>query len=310
MDNSTLIYFLNQYNDNSIYIKRDDLIPFSFGGNKARKAKLFFEEIEKNKNDYVVTYGTSSSNHCRIVANIAASMKIPCIVISPEENKKVTFNSQMIQLFGAKIIYTKISEVSDTIDKTIKSLEKKGYKPYFIQGGGHGNLGTQAYINAYEEIKHYEQKNETFFDYIFFASGTGTTQAGLICGKLLNCGDETIVGISIARKAEYGRKIILNSIEDYFNEKKLEISKNDISESTIFIDQYIENGYGNKGEQIYKTIKNVLINYGVPLDTTYTGKAFYGMQQYIDKNKIINKNILFIHTGGTPLFFNDIGEML
>ena len=43
---------------------------------------------------------------------------------------------------------------------------------------------------------------------------------------------------------------------------------------------------------------------GIVLDPVYTGKAFYGMKQYIKKNKIEDKNILFIHTGGTPILFN------
>lgn len=30
---------------NNIYIKRDDLFPFSFGGNKARKAVNFFKRL-------------------------------------------------------------------------------------------------------------------------------------------------------------------------------------------------------------------------------------------------------------------------
>ncbi len=48
----------------------------------------------------------------------------------------------------------------------------------------------------------------------------------------------------------------------------------------------------------------MLIEEGIPLDTTYTGKAFWGgMKEYIKKNKVAGENILFIHTGGTPLFF-------
>ena len=42
------------------------------------------------------------------------------------------------------------------------------------------------------------------------------------------------------------------------------------------------------------------------MDTTYVGKAFCGMNKYIEDNKIRNKKILFIHTGGTPLFFDDL----
>lgn len=45
---------------------------------------------------------------------------------------------------------------------------------------------------------------------------------------------------------------------------------------------------------------------GIPLDPTYTGKAFLGMRDYIIKNNISNKNVPFIHTGGTPLFFDNL----
>lgn len=58
--------------ENELYVKRDDLYPLSFGGNKARKAELFWQDLESQKSDHVVTYGTSSSNHCRVIANLAA----------------------------------------------------------------------------------------------------------------------------------------------------------------------------------------------------------------------------------------------
>lgn len=79
-----------------------------------------------------------------------------------------------------------------------------------------------------------------------------------------------------------------------------------IQEKTIFIDDYIGAGYGKDNLKITKTIKDVMINYGIPLDSTYTAKAFYGMCEYLKKTNIKDKKILFIHTGGTPLFFNDI----
>lgn len=43
-------------------------------------------------------------------------------------------------------------------------------------GGGHGNIGTQAYVNTYEEILAFEKEAGIKFDYIFHASGTGTTR--------------------------------------------------------------------------------------------------------------------------------------
>lgn len=306
--NSTIIQEMNfKLNKNNFYIKRDDLIPISFGGNKARKAILFFNDIKRKGADCVVTYGSSSSNHCRIIANIAASKGLPCYIISPIENSMTTFNSKMINLFGAKIIRCPISEVKETIERKVNELKNIGYKPYFIQGGGHGNIGTRSYVDAYNEIKDYEKRTEINFDYIFHASGTGTTQAGLVCGKLLNNDEKKIIGISIARKNPYGGQVVLDSVNSYLESINMEpISIDDID----FIDDYILDGYGTYNEKITNTIKEILIKEGIPLDTTYTGKAFWGMKEYIKKNDVKGKNILFIHTGGTPLFFDDLEVLI
>lgn len=293
-------------NKNDIYIKRDDLFPYSFGGNKARKGLLFFDEIKKNNNDCVVTYGSSSSNHVRVISNKCCEMNIPCYIISPLENSKNTFNLKMYKLFGAKIINTPIEKVSETIDKTISKLRNDGYNPYFIQGGGHGNIGTQAYLDCYNEILKYENDNKINFDYIFHASGTGTTQAGLVCGSIINNDNKRIIGISIARKKPRGRDIVVNSVLDYLNEYNIEYNKNLVDKKVNFIDKYILSGYGNYDNSIIETIKYSIRNYGIPMDTTYVGKAFCGMNDYIEDNKIRNKKILFMHTGGTPLFFDDL----
>lgn len=61
-----------------------------------------------------------------------------------------------------------------------------------------------------------------------------------------------------------------------------------------------------KSSIIDKAIYDMMVLNGIPLDPTYTGKAFLGMRDYIIKNNISNKNVLFIHTGGTPLFFDNL----
>lgn len=297
---------VEKLNNNKYFIKRDDLLPISFGGNKVRKAILFFEDFRKKNADCIVTYGASSSNHCRVIANLSASIKIPCYIITPSELIFPTNNKKMIELFDAKIIESPVSKVSVTINNTLENLRKKGLKPYFIKGGGHGILGTQAYINAYKEILDFEQTNNIYFDYIFHTSGTGTTQAGLICGKIINKDNRKIVGISNARKNPYGKKVVLESVNEYLESNGFKgIDINEI----LFIDDYVLNGYGSYNEEIIQTIKEVLIKDGIPLDITYTGKAFWGMKRYILKNEIRNKNILFIHTGGMPLFFDKLEEL-
>jgi len=209
----------------------------------------------------------------------------------------------MMELFGSEIISCKVSEVKDTIDRELSMLTKEGYKPYFIEGGGHGNLGTKAYIEAYEEIRTFELENNIKFDYIFHTSGTGTTQAGLVCGKLINRDERQIVGISNARKNPYGGQVVLDSVNSYLGH----IGEESVgSEAIDFIDDYVLDGYGAYNNEVLEVIREVLIKEGIPLDTTYTGKGFWGMTEYIKENQITGKNILFIHTGGTPLFFDDL----
>ncbi len=301
----TIIQDLCEYKGNHLWMKREDLIPFSFGGNKARKAQLFFQEIDKGDYDCVVTYGSGSSNHCRVVANECCRRGMCCYIIAPLEASEPTFNSQMMELFGAEITTVPVVEVHGTIERKITELKDVGKQPYFIGGGGHGNIGTEAYVQCYEEIKEYEEEQNIHFDYIFFASGTGTTHAGLVCGQLINQDERKIIGISIARKNPRGRDVVVDSIRAYLGDRATE---EQIQERTIFIDDYTS-GYGKDDRRVIETIETVLKKYGIPLDATYTGKAFMGMNEYIKKEQITGKNILFVHTGGTPLFFDTLRKL-
>ena len=50
--------------------------------------------------------------------------------------------------------------------------------------------------------------------------------------------------------------------------------------------------------------RQVFRRYGMPMDLTYVGKGYYGMVQEIRRLGLRNERIFFLHTGGTPLFFD------
>ncbi|MCJ7840671.1 pyridoxal-phosphate dependent enzyme [Lederbergia sp. NSJ-179] len=299
----TPIEFYGEYNNNNIYIKRDDLTEPALGGNKVRKLELFLADAKNKNADYIVTYGAPQSNHCRLTVAMAHKMGFKTLLIL-SESKVVNYNGNffIFDLFDTEIVWTGTDRVPKTIENTLGELKRKGFNPYFIQGGGHGNIGTHAYKLAFDEIKEQEQQMNVSFDYIFHASGTGTTQSGLIAGKLINNSNINIVGISVARNEERGKEVIEESLVGYFEEysKEIQIFKNEI----IFIDDYVGKGYADIYPEIISTIKYVVRNSSLLLDPVYTGKAFYGMLKHLENNEIKNRNILFIHTGGIPLLFN------
>lgn len=304
LQETPIVPMAGNYGQQQFFMKRDDLIPFSFGGNKARKAAEFYREIKKKDTDIVITYGSNSSNHCRIIANMAAAMGLSCHIISPEENREQLYNTRLVEEFGAKVETCPVDKVSETIDKRIAAYKEEGRKPFFILGGGHGRPGTESYVKAYQEILNYEAEHNIYFDYIFHASGTGTTQAGLVCGKLLDADRKRkIIGISIAREKQRGRETVRNSIKEYLGDKFDFLYT---EEDLIFTEDYRFGGYGLYTREVADTVKEVMRKEGIPMDTTYVGKAFYGMCQYLKECYAENKKVLFIHTGGTPLYFDKL----
>lgn len=284
---------------NSLYIKRDDLLPFSFGGNKVRIALEFINDMKNKGKNCIVGYGNARSNLSRALANLCYQFRIPCHIISPadEDGTRVdTYNSKMVLACDAKFHYCKKTDVKETVESVLEELKREGFDPYYIYGDstGKGNehIPLRAYAKVYEEIK--DQ-----YDYIFLATGTGMTQGGLLAGKSINNGKETIVGVSVSRNSAQETTVLKASLDSFSRNIQL-LGDYEIN----VVDDYLCEGYGSYNRQIEKTIYKQFISNGIPLDPTYTGKAFWGMQDYLKKNNISGKKILFLHTGGTPLFFD------
>jgi D-cysteine desulfhydrase len=129
------------------------------------------------------------------------------------------------------------------------------------------------------------------------------TQAGLVCGSILHEDSKQIIGISIARSAGVGESAVKEYINSYLIEKEFETHN---TAQINFIDKYTLGSYGKYNHKIIDSIHTMLIEDGVALDLTYTGKAFWGMSEYCNERTVSGCNILFIHTGSAPLFFDNL----
>jgi len=209
---------------NELYIKRDDLLPFSMGGNKVRIAEAFFQDMREKGCDVMVVYGSRHSNLCRVLSNLCCSRGVDCVMICSNEDKEETAstnNTYLIEWAGAQVVHCPKSQIALTVERVMEDQMARGKRPYYIYGDkfGRGNEGTaaKAYAQAYQEIRTFEQEQGWEFDQIFCPSGTGATQSGLICGHLLAGDRKRILGVMISsRETQRAFDVIREGVKDYF----------------------------------------------------------------------------------------------
>ncbi|NCB92985.1 MAG: pyridoxal-phosphate dependent enzyme [Clostridia bacterium] len=306
------------------FMKRDDLLGFSFGGNKVRFAKQFFEDMEKKCCDSMIIYGNYHSNLCRILSAACAREGIPCYMIYNQDDireEQEDGNSILIKEQGVVAVSCHKGNIAEAVSYAMDTLRQMGHNPYYIYGDiyGEGNetVPMEAYVQTYQEIRLQEKKLRHQFDYIFLASSTNATQSGLLAGKLLEeptkLSEESanpsegsgphIVGISVSRNMTRGMQVIEKDVTAYF-EKMHQPLPEKWKEEIDFQDAWLSGGYGEYGKEIEDVIQKMYAQNAIALDPVYTGKGFYGMIEYLKQEKIQGKNVLFLHTGGTPLFFD------
>ena len=303
---------------NEFYIKRDDLLPFSIGGNKVRIAEAFYEDMKAKGGDTMIIYGSRHSNLCRVLSDLCFSRGTKCVMICSHEageDDAPTNNTHLITWTGTEIVNCAKNEIAQTVERVMNNIQESGGTPYYIYGDkyGKGNEGTaaRAYAEAYREILRQEQEMGVAVDYIFCPSGTGATQTGLTCGHLLAGDRKKIMGVMISsRETERAYQVIEEGIQTYFAEhpEVREQMPEDLSGEIHLLDAYRQEGYGKYDARVEACIRQQYLANGIPLDPIYTAKAFWGMAEYVRDAGIHDSRILFLHTGGTPLFFDYVSN--
>lgn len=268
------------------------------GGIKARKSTSYEVFLKENGYNAVVTCGGVHSNHNRAVAMMAMRNGWPCHLVY-HGGKKVFAtgkgNAGLVKFTGAETEFVDVNQISSAMDKAIDKYKAVGLNPYYIHGGGHDLPGGTAFVDAVKELKKQSDEKGYKPDYIFMATGTGSTQAGMAVGlDLVGWSDVKLIGISVARQVERGKKIVV----EFANElaKHYELDK-DYADSIEFVDDYIGSGYDKKSKEQATFIKRIYKQTGLMVDNTYSGKALYGMMDYIEKQQL-KGDFLFWLTGG------------
>jgi len=253
-------------------------------------------QIDSAKATYLVSgiSGGIQSNHCRVVALACAGQNWACRLIlhgSRDQFLADKGNALIMRAAGAQVEFVDAAEIGPAMEKAMEDFRTQGFRPYYLYGGGHNRAGVRAYEVAVAELKDILPPDDVP-DHIFLASGTGSTQAGILAGcRKLGWHSTRVHGISVARRKERGKEAIMESLGF------LDLNAESLRASIDFYDDFLFGGYGRSTGELQDFIASVAGQSGVILDNTYSGKAFYGMVKTV-REQDLKGTLMFWHTGG------------
>lgn len=312
----------------NIYLKRDDLSGVStFGGNKMRKLEYLLGDALAQGADTVFTYGATQSNHA--MQTVAAACKCglhPVLyLVSVVEPDKETLRANLLldYIYGAEVHIVQMEPGEEETDAEARSfamgaehverLRDEGKHPYDVPMGGASPVGSVGFAGGFVELKEQCASAGIKPDYLYHASGTGGTLAGLAAGRALLGADMRIVSVAVSPKDEgYEARTA-----DLANRALGVIgASNDVCVSAD--DLQVERGYFAPGYEIPNEWGNAAIRRlarteGVLMDTVYSGKAFGGLLDHIKRGLVPQgSTVVFWHTGGATALFSEpqiIGDL-
>lgn len=141
--------------------------------------------LRENGYNAIVTCGGIQSNHNRAMALMCAKNGWKChlcIQGSEERFMNEKGNALLDRLSGGECELIRLEDTAVAMDRAMKKLKEEGYNPYYVTGGGHNLPGGTCFVDAVLELKYQCERIDYKPDYLFLASGTGSTQAGIVVG--------------------------------------------------------------------------------------------------------------------------------
>lgn len=294
-----------------VFIKRDDIIGPALGGNKTRKLEYLMGEAKQRGLRKVVTFGGLQSNHARITAAVARRLDLePHLFYFEQHPEKLTGNLLLNELMDAHMHFLPLGAGGDgnmTIETTNRLVRLLAWlrlgRHYFIPVGGYSWRGGLGYVRAAVELETQARALGIEKGHLVLAAGTGGTLTGLSAGLTLMGSSLSLLGIDVGKlwkgfPASLAR--LAGEICSHLGAKRVfKPGEIPLLEAT-----YAHPKYGFPSQSCQDAIQRLARAEGILLDPVYTGKAFAGMLDLIEKRQLgSNEPIIFLHTGGLPALF-------
>ena len=293
----------------NIYIKRDDLLPGTSGGNKTRKLDFSIADAIAKKADTIITCGAVQSNHCRLTLSWAVKEGLDCHLVLEERvknsyKKEASGNNFLFQILGVKTVTVVEggTNMLEAMEKLAAKLKSEGKNPYIIPGGASNTIGALGYVSCIEEIMAQMFEQKLTFDHMVVPSGSAGTHAGFIAGMVGNNINIPVTGIGVNRP-----KAVQEDVVHKLANQTLEligVKAQVAREQVVAFDEYVGPGYSLPTDSMVEAVKLLASTEAILLDPVYTGKVMAGLIDLVRKGHFPKgSNVLFLHTGGSPALY-------
>ena len=289
-----------------LFIKRDDLTGFGFGGNKVRGLEFYLADALAQQADVIVTGAGPQSNHVRATAAAARVAGLDVIaVIHDSRPAQAQGNLLLDELLGVELRFTDSPDralIDEWLPRVAAELRAAGRRPYIIPRGGASPLGALGYVEAVRELRDQAAAQDLRVDRLVLATGACGTHAGLLAGLRVHGWATSVLGISVSRPVTECLERIPRIAEAAARlaGREIELGPRDV----VVRDGFIGAGYGIPTPEGLDAIRLVARTEGIFLDPTYTGKAMAGLIAEVGAGRISQtEQVVFLHTGGEPGLF-------
>ena len=319
-ENETPIEFLPRFTNAlggpNVYIKRDDLLGLTAGGNKTRKLEFLVADALAQRADTLITCGAVQSNHCRLTLAAAAKEGLKCRLVLEERvpgsyNPDASGNNFLFRLLGVEKIEVVPggSNLMAAMQKVADDLAKDARKGYIIPGGGSNPIGATGYVACAQEIQNQLFEKQIQIDRLVVASGSTGTHAGLLAG-FYGCNmNIPIVGINVSRDPKDQDPLVYDLVQK--TAERVGVRQGVPSEAVVTFGDYWRPKYSVPNKKMVEAVNMMAKTEGILMDPVYTGKALAGFTDLSRKGYFKKgENILFVHTGGSPVLYAYIKPVL
>ena len=293
----------------TIWIKRDDQLGLSAGGNKTRKLEFLVADALAQGADTLVNTGAPQSNHCRLTAAAAVKEGLKCRLLIEERipgsfDSDASGNHFLFDLLGVESIEVVPAgtDLAAGMARIAEGLKAEGRKPYVIPGGGSNPLGALGYVACAGEIVAQSADMGVAFDAVVCASGSAGTHAGLLVGLEAARSQMPLTGVSVRRAVAEQTALVeglaLRTADLLGHDASVVAGKVAVD------DRWVGEGYAIPTDTMIEAVRMLAGLEGVLLDPVYTGKAMAGLIGQVREGRWKKgENILFVHTGGSPALY-------